>query len=307
MTITVSYSQPRNPHDDYREYDSGGNRVFVPRYRNNLNGYRNSVAISEEESKVLAEKFFKLRAAVVACFGDNQIVASGPVGGSNSYSYNSASEFSILPINQAIKKLREALAAQGSIEAKSSYRIGRDDKVNDKMNYRLKRREDNPAFFTVDASNGLVYGFSNKTSPLRAAAKSLSNDFVIKFDADIDSYMANPNSLTVDEFILILNETRRLAVERLKSLDIVASDATVTAFLELQQIKSYRVVKEILTEMPYLKVERELDKNLALMAGRGLTYERMLVFNVSENYPKDDEALTDALNIPLDWMLLITA
>jgi len=76
---------------------------------------------------------------------------------------------------------------------------------------------------------------------------------------------------------------------------------------EYLYIKNFRVVKESLIGMPFLKVDRELEKNLARMVGRGLTYERLLIFNITENYAEDNDMLTMILSTPHNWMVKIVA
>lgn len=244
-----------------------------------------------KQATELANSYQNLILETVKCFGVGQVTATGLIVGQTD-TWNDTSTFSLASIANSTYALKKSLYTQGPLSYEALYR--------------LDRRSQNPELFTIKTGKLDVSGFANKTSPLRIGAKAISADLVERFDKNIDNNSSDGKTtapFSIEEMIKVLQETRKYAIQKLESVKVEATDANVTELLKFLQVKSYRVVKETLAAMPYLKVERELDKNLALMVGAGLTYERILVFNISENYPSDKETMSAIVALPHSWMI----
>jgi hypothetical protein len=247
--------------------------------------------LSLKKATELAHSYQNLILELAKCFGAGQVAGTGLISG-QANNWNDRCTFSLFSITNSTDALKKSLEAQGPLSGEALYR--------------LERRSQNPDLFTIKTGHANVSGFANKTSPLRIGAKAISADLVERFDKNIDNNSSDEKTtapFSIDEMIKVLQETRKYAVQKLESVKVEATDANVTEMLKFLQVKSYRVVKETLAAMPYLKVERELDKNLALMVGAGLTYERILVFNISENYPADKETMDTIVDLPHSWMI----
>jgi len=291
LEMQVDYSsRSSDVHRLFWVFETNGRTIHVPKSEGIL--YERTLRkIEIGEATKLAQSYANLITAVVGCFGSKQVSFNGPIAGQDTYS-RAKSVFSFHSIDIATQELRHSLNEQGTISEQGLYR--------------LRRREDNPSLFNIEASLGTATLFANKTSPLRNGAKAISDELVARFDKHVESYtgkLTDSDNIAVEELINILAETRKYAIAKLKSVKAEVTDENVTELLKFLHTKSYRVVKETMTAMPFLKVDRELDKNLARMVGDGLTYERILVFNISESYPTNRENMEDMVALPHSWMI----
>jgi hypothetical protein len=267
-----------------REYDFDGHKITIPARRRTSKG---EVAITPDQSQKLAESYHELRKELEACYGKEEI--------SDSYKY-ARQEYLYHSLDRIFKTLYSTVASKGS--------------TSEKALYRLDRRSETFPLFNVDLATGYVYGIKNKQSPLIVGAKKVSADLAAKLGAHTDPYEdlsyretgGKESYATASEMVEVLRETRKYAEETLKAVEVPVTDENVTLFLQLLSVKTIRVVKESLAGMPWLKTEKQVDKNLAAMVGMGLSYERLLVFNIADDYPKDKDELEVMLSVPHEWM-----
>lgn len=266
-----------------REYDFDGHKITIPARRRTSKG---EVAITPDQSQKLAESYHELQKELEACYGKDEI--------SNSDQYTKQ-DYLYRSLDRIFKNLYKTVASKGS--------------TSEKALYRLDRRSETFPLFSVDLATGYIYGIKNKQSPLVVAAKKISADLAAKLGAHTDPYESTYSSIverndfaTTAEMIEVLKETRKYAEETLKAVKVPVTDENVTLFLQLLSVKTIRVVKESLAGMPWLKTEKQVDKNLAAMVGMGLSYERLLVFNIADDYPKDKDELEVMLSVPHEWM-----
>lgn len=240
----------------------------------------------------------ELRAALRECFGANRVSIEGWLTNRNQIRADHPSSFYLHGANDDIAKLRIILKGQGML--------------TDKLRYRLDRRiTENPMFSWVEP--GLTYNFANKTMPLRMGAKRISSDMLKRFDSALASnddyfYHRHPTLplITSLELVEILGQVTAYSGELLEAVGADVTPESKAHLAELLQLKSLRVIKESFVGMPYLKKHREADKNLAEMVKRGLSYERLLVLNVLDDYAPTETELDARLSLPHDLMVALS-
>jgi hypothetical protein len=267
-----------------REYDFDGHKITIPARRRTSKG---EIAVNPDQSQKLAESYHELMKSLDACYGTDDIEATNRWG-QEEYIYRS--------LDRVFKNLYSTVASKGS--------------TSEKALYRLDRRSEEFPLFKLDLVSGCIYGLKNKQSPLIVGAKRVSADLAARLSNWTDPYESfsyrevgdNDSYVTASEMVEVLKETRKYAEETLKAVKVPVTDENVTLFLQLLSVKTIRVVKESLAGMPWLKTEKQVDKNLAAMVGMGLSYERLLVFNIADDYPKDKDELEVMLSVPHEWM-----
>jgi hypothetical protein len=269
-------------------YDIEDRRIAVPNFTSG-DRYGQGELMNSEVRDALARSYFDFINLTRSTFGVNQVGYIGPLTGQVAKrEVGGPSTFYLSALGSSLEKIRDTIKSQGSLDEKSEYR--------------LDRRDGAHRMFSVD--EGCVFGFTNKTSPFRIAAGRIDSAWIPRFDKAIGEYaQPDKDSFTIEEMSKILVETRKYAKEILASVNIDITDDNISHLLQFLQVKSLRVIKESLIGMPYLKKERNLEKNLALMVDRGLTYERMLIFNIKDIYPEDEEELDMHLSTPHNWSL----
>lgn len=241
----------------------------------------------------------ELRAALRGTFGANRVSIEGRLSDPRRpVREDSPSSFYLQGANNDIAKLRTILKSQGML--------------TDNLRYRLDRRiTENPMFKWAEP--GIAYSFANKTMPLRLGAKRISADMLKRFDSALASnddyfYYHHPTLplITSLELVEILGQVTAYSGELLEAVGADITPEAKAHLAELLQLKSLRVIKESFVGMPYLKKHREADKNLAEMVKRGLSYERLLVLNVLNDYAPTEAELNARLSLPHDLMVALS-
>lgn len=284
-----------------RRFKFGKIVIHLPSVYRNYEKDREIVKISPEKSQEVANSVTKLITELNNLFGEGTISASGSlVRGNNQNTWYGDTSIIHTGLKNLIPKLRDIIEDQGS--------------MTDDYSYRLQRRENPYTMFELDVAQEYVNGFESKSSPFRIGLKKYEPELLEAFDNSIKEDK-NTNTfsrrkkdhLSIEEITRAVVATRKYIVDKLESVDVEATPLNIARMAEYLYIKNFRVVKESLIGMPFLKVDRELEKNLARMVGRGLTYERLLIFNITENYAEDNDMLTMILSTPHNWMVKIVA
>ena len=284
-----------------RRFKFGKMVIHLPSVYRNYEKDREIVEISPEKSQEVANAVTKLITELNKLFGEGTISASGSlVHGNNQNVWYGNTSILHTGLKNLIPKLRDIIEDQGS--------------MTDDYSYRLQRRENPYTMFELDVAQEYVNGFESKSSPFRIGLKKYEPELLEAFDNSIkDDKNTNlfsrrkKDHLSIEEITRAVVATRKYVVDKLESVDVEATPLNIARMAEYLYIKNFRVVKESLIGMPFLKVDRELEKNLARMVGRGLTYERLLIFNITENYAEDNDMLTMILSTPHNWMVKIVA
>lgn len=284
-----------------RRFKFGKMVIHLPSVYRNYEKDREIVEISPEKSQEVANAVTKLITELNNLFGEGTISASGSlVHGNNQNVWYGNTSILHTGLKNLIPKLRDIIEDQGS--------------MTDDYSYRLQRRENPYTMFELDVAQEYVNGFESKSSPFRIGLKKYEPELLEAFDTSIKEdkntnifSRRKKDHLSIEEITRAVVATRKYVVDKLESVDVEATPLNIARMAEYLYIKNFRVVKESLIGMPFLKVDREIEKNLARMVGRGLTYERLLIFNITENYAEDNDMLTMILSTPHSWMVKIVA
>lgn len=184
------------------------------------------------------------------------------------------------------------------------------EKLEKDYEYRLERRRSEGCLFSIDITNNYISNIARKSTPFRAAISKGDKELLARYDRSanviydiFDGDVEEGIALSLDDMTLIFRETYKYLAETLESVEVEATDDNIANLFTLSFERPLRVVKESLTAMPFLKVHKNVDKNLAIAVGEGLDYEKLLLLNVVEYYPTNKEELSDLLKAPSDWII----
>jgi hypothetical protein len=175
--------------------------------------------------------------------------------------------------------------------------------------YRLDRRHSDGQIFTLDITNNYISSIIRKFTPFRAAISKGNKELLARYDISTNSSYDIFNkdieegiALSIEDMTFIFGETYKYLVGKLESVEVESTDDNIANLFALSYQRPLRVIKESLDAMPYFKVHKDVDKNLAIAVGEGLDYEKLLLLNVVEYYPADTEELNDLLKVPSEWI-----
>lgn len=261
------------------QFDFNGTKILVP-----TNKSKTGDIISIEERQRLAKSFYDLNVTVKEAYGTN-ILPNGPLAGE--FAFDNVATFHFQTLEDSLADLKSVFAKKDAIN--SANRWGR----NQHEFFYL---------FNVDAEDGTIFGIHSKQSPFYSAAKKVDPEF----SQPLSQRALQGKPVTVEFFKQVIKQLRTDAVSCLESVDVEATPANIADFLQLLHLKTRKHVTESFTRMPFLKIEKDMDKNLALMVNRKLKYEHLTLFSVMGSYPKTSEELNDMTLIPKQWLFNLT-
>lgn len=174
---------------------------------------------------------------------------------------------------------------------------------------RLERRYSEERVFSINITNNHINDIVRKSTPFRTAIAKTDKELLARYDKSVnpsydifDGDIVEGVALSMDDMTFIFEETYKYFANKLESVEVEATDENIANLFSLSYQRPLRVVKESLDAMPYFKVHKDVDKNLAIAVGEGLDYEKLLLLNVVEYYPANIEELNDLLKAPSKWI-----
>jgi len=278
---------------------SGEHKIYVPR-KTRLSASENPIPVSDADQAKQAKQLSELVIAAQECYGTGRKVlniAHLLEEDFQAYSmFGKRSRFSLTAFNAYASNLEASLREIDTLEA---------NKARSRLNsiYNPYGRE-NHELFVVELVNSTVRGFKDRTSPLRGSAKRINPEWVPIFNAAISNTATwSKGCFNIVETTQLLKETRRYAIEVLASMSVPATDENIISFIQLASIKKSQTMVLVFRHMSCLKPTNRVDKNIAYMIGQGITFGHLLLFAVTETYPKTIETMQDLLSMPESWLV----
>jgi len=156
--------------------------------------------------------------------------------------------------------------------------------------------------FSMDSFSGKIRGFSSKRSLLRSGAQIISKDFVKRFDKLIHDTRLHVEFFSTHEMLQILQATKAYIIELLEKAGVEPTPENIITFAHMSEAKGEDVMLTLFRNRKFLKVHRSTDENLARLVGKGMTFEKAMVFFLFPNYlPQSEQEMFEFIDLPEKW------